>query len=50
MDIVAQKDFTVTKEDRVALATMLIKFGYRVQIVKEKDRNGKVTIIVRAEE
>lgn len=42
--------FTVSNEDRIALAAMLIKFGYSAKIVKEKDRNGKSQIIVRYEE
>lgn len=42
--------FVVSMEDRIELASMLIKFGYSVRIVKEKDRNGKSQIIVRYEE
>lgn len=50
MDIKGQAGFVVSMEDRIALAAMLIKFGYSVKIVKEKYRNGKSQIIVRYNE
>lgn len=45
--IVAQKGAKVNDEDRLALATLLIKFGYTVRISKErKDGEKAATIFV----
>jgi hypothetical protein len=46
-NIYGQPGFTVSNEDRLALASLLIKFGYNVKITKEKDANGKTVISVR---
>lgn len=43
--ITTQKNFTVSNEDRLALASLLIKFGYTVKIEKEVI-NGKTVISV----
>ena len=40
--IVAQKDAKVNDSDRLALASLLIKFGYTVRIGKER-KDGKTT-------
>ena len=40
--IVAQKDAKVNDADRLALASLLIKFGYTVRIGKER-KDGKTT-------
>ncbi len=47
--ITAQKGFTVSSEDRLALASLLIKFGYTVRIEKELV-NGKTQFNVRYSE
>ena len=47
--ITQQKGFTVSNEDRLALASLLIKFGYTVSIVKE-NVNGKTVISVAYKE
>ena len=46
--ITAQKGATVNNEDRLALATLLIKHGYTVRIIKEKEP-GKTTNIISVE-
>ena len=46
-NIYGQPGFTVSNDDRLALASLLIKFGYTVKIAKEKDANGKNVITVR---
>lgn len=46
-NIYGQPGFAVNNDDRLALASLLIKFGYTVKIAKEKDANGKVVIAVR---
>ena len=43
--IVAQKSSKVNDEDRLALAALLIKFGYTVRIGKEKRESEKVSTI-----
>lgn len=43
--IVAQKGAKVNDEDRLALAALLIKFGYTVRIGKEKRECEKVSTI-----
>ena len=40
--ITAQKDAKVNDSDRLALASLLIKFGYTVRIAKER-KDGKTT-------
>lgn len=45
--IFGQPGFTVSNEDRLALAALLIKFGYTVKIAKEKDAHGKTVISVQ---
>lgn len=49
--ISAQKGATVNNEDRLALATLLIKHGYSVRIGKEKAEGKQTsTIFVGYEE
>lgn len=43
--IIAQKGAKVNDEDRLALATLLIKFGYTVRIDKERKEGEKATTI-----
>lgn len=43
--IIAQKNARVNDDDRLALASLLIKFGYTVRIGKEK-REGEKTATV----
>ena len=43
--IVAQKGAKVNDEDRLALASLLIKFGYTVRIGKEKKEGEKAATI-----
>ena len=43
--IVAQKNAKVNDEDRLALATLLVKFGYTVRIGREKREGEKVSTI-----
>lgn len=43
--IVAQKGTKVNDEDRLALATLLIKFGYTVRIGKERKEGEKAATI-----
>lgn len=43
--IVAQKGAKVNDEDRLALAALLIKFGYTVRIGKEKREGEKASTI-----
>ena len=47
--ITQQKGFAVSNEDRLALASLLIKFGYTVSITKEIV-NGKTVISVTFKE
>lgn len=42
--IYPQKDAKVNDADRLALATLLIKFGYTVRICKER-KDGKTTSV-----
>lgn len=42
--IIAQKGAQVNNEDRLALASLLLKFGYTVRIGKEK-REGEKTAV-----
>ena len=43
--IIAQKGAKVNDEDRLALATLLIKFGYTVRIGKERREGEKAATI-----
>ena len=43
--VVAQKGAKVNDEDRLALATLLIKFGYTVRIGKERRDGEKAATI-----
>lgn len=43
--IIAQKSAKVNDEDRLALAALLIKFGYTVRIGKEKREGEKASTI-----
>lgn len=39
--ITAQQGASVTNDDRLALATLLVKMGYAVRLVTVRDKNGK---------
>jgi hypothetical protein len=43
--IIAQRDAKVNDADRLALASLLVKFGYTVRIGKER-KDGKTTNVV----
>lgn len=43
--IIAQKSSKVNDEDRLSLATLLIKFGYTVRIGRERREGEKATTI-----
>ena len=43
--IIAQKGAKTNDEDRLALAALLIKFGYTVRIGREKKEGDKATTI-----
>lgn len=45
LKITAQKSAKVNDEDRLALASLLIKFGYTVRIGKEKKEGEKASTI-----
>ena len=45
LKISAQKGAKINDEDRLALAALLIKFGYTVRIGREKKEGDKVATI-----